>query len=107
MTETETKWAERVREWRASDQTLEEFARGREYRPSTIRYWASELRKTQTRRDAASAVSAVRIVPVKTVGAAQARVALTVVVGAARIEVGANFDRELLLDVVRVLGRTP
>lgn len=29
MTETETKWAERVREWRASNQTLEEFARGR------------------------------------------------------------------------------
>src|SRR5437868_760335 len=44
MTETEAKWTERVREWRASAQTAEQFAQGRGFEASTLRYWASRLR---------------------------------------------------------------
>ena len=32
MIETETKWSERVREWRASGRTAKEYAEGREFK---------------------------------------------------------------------------
>ena len=44
MTETETKWSERVREWKSSGRTAKEFAEGRDFKASTLVYWASCLR---------------------------------------------------------------
>ena len=46
MTDTETKWTERVRAWRASGRTAREFAEGQEFKPSTLTYWASQLRRS-------------------------------------------------------------
>src|ERR1700733_1508689 len=40
MTETEAKWSERVREWKASGQTAREFAASRDFKPTTLVYWA-------------------------------------------------------------------
>ena len=59
MTSTEAKWAERVREWRASGKTAEEFAAGFEYEVSTLRYWASRL-KTGAERPALVIAQVVR-----------------------------------------------
>jgi hypothetical protein len=45
MTETETKWSERVKEWKASGQTAKAFAHGRDFKPSTLTYWAHRVRQ--------------------------------------------------------------
>ena len=41
MTETASKWSERVREWKSSGKTAKEFAVGREFKASTLVYWNS------------------------------------------------------------------
>jgi len=46
MTETEAKWAARVLEWRESGKAAEEFAEGRGFEASTLRFWASRLKNT-------------------------------------------------------------
>jgi hypothetical protein len=104
MTETEAKWSERVREWKASGQTAKEFAAGREFKPSTLVYWASCLRtgasgagrpKKRERR-----VRMARVVRVDGAGDG----AIVVAVGAARVAVRAGFDPVLLRQVVMALG---
>lgn len=102
MTETEAKWAERVREWKASGQTAKEFAASREFKPSTLVYWASCLRtgggahKKQEKRG----VRIARVVRVAT----PTDGAIVVAVGAARVSVRAGFDPEVLRQVVLALG---
>jgi hypothetical protein len=107
MTETEAKWSERVREWKASGQTAKEFAAGREFKPSTLVYWASCLRtgaagaelpaKTRERR--------VRMARVVRVASATEEATIFVAVGAARVAVRAGFDPALLRQVVSALGQ--
>ncbi|MBX3251756.1 MAG: hypothetical protein KF901_31550 [Myxococcales bacterium] len=46
MTTTEARWAERVRDWRASGQTAEAFADGQQFEASTLTYWVSRLNRT-------------------------------------------------------------
>lgn len=128
MTETEAKWSERVGQWRESGKSGEEFAQGRGFEASTLRYWASRLRtKPPTvttsstslvsaggtsvepkRRDALRIVrvrrSKTSSAPVATALADSANPAVWIAVGAARIEVRPGFDRRLLLDVVDALG---
>ena len=116
MTQTETKWSERVREWRASGQSAAQFVEGRGFEASTLQYWASRLK-----------AMGIMVVPEATTGATPAKApakasmallrvrravapeavrstGLTIGVGAARIEVGRGFDRTLLREVVDVLG---
>ena len=64
MTETEAKWSERVREWRAGGKSAEEFAEGRGFKGSTLRYWASSLRKLEggTRAESRAGVRLLRVV---------------------------------------------
>ncbi len=107
MTETETKWAERVRAWRASGRTAREFAEGQESRPSTLTYWASQLRRLASTESGADGKRAPRVRMVQVV--ARAAVAsredtVVVAVGTARIVVRAGFDRALLREVIEALG---
>jgi hypothetical protein len=104
MTETETKWSERVREWKASGRTAKEFAEGREFKASTLVYWASCLR-----RDNGSGAQPKRGEPrirMARVIAARAHAGDTIVVaiGAARVTVRSGFDPALLKQVVQALG---
>ncbi len=103
MTETEAKWSERVREWKASGRTAKEYAEGREFKASTLVYWASCLRTGiggAPRAKREPRVRMVRVVP------STVRVDDTIVVaiGAARVVVRAGFDAALLRQVVRALG---
>ena len=102
MTETEAKWSERVREWRASGKTAEEFAEGRGFKGSTLRYWASTLRRAETGTGRARKPR-VRLVRVVTRPAA-AGASLEVAVGAARVTVRPGFDALLLRQLVDALG---
>jgi hypothetical protein len=111
MTATQAKWAERVREWRASDKSAEEFAAEREFEGSTLRYWASRL-KSDAERALSPPTTIARVVrrrsrkPRVEVAGAPAMVVdqLDVVLGNARIVVRRGFDPELLRQVVTALG---
>ena len=111
MIATRAKWAERVREWRASGKTAEEFAGGFDFEASTLRYWASRLRTEGA--GGAKAPAIVRVVRRRRRPGSRVRVeeapthlSVDVVVGAARIVVRSGFDAELLRQVVAALGST-
>jgi hypothetical protein len=107
MTETATKWTERVRAWRASGRTAREFAEGQEFKPSTLTYWASQLRRSVSAEGGGSGKRAPQVRMVQVVGkpaVAPREDTLVVVVGTARIAIRAGFDRALLRDVVEALG---
>jgi len=96
-----------VRAWRASGRTAREFADGQEFKPSTLTYWASQLRRSVSAEGVVAGKQAPRIHMVQVVGkgAMAAREdTLVVAVGTARIVVRAGFDRALLRDVVEALG---
>lgn len=103
MTPTGAKWSERVRDWRASGKTAEEFAAGHEFEPSTLRYWASRLKKTGEARTPTTMVRVVR----RSSRARRDEAAggeLEVVLGDARIVVRRGFDAELLRQIAAALG---
>ena len=102
MTDNAKKWLERVRAWRASGMTAPEFASGEGYAPSTLRYWASQLRHEPAAPPPASALRRVRLARVEVAQASPATPVVVHVAGA-RIEVQAGFDRALLRDVVDAL----
>jgi hypothetical protein len=89
-------WAERIRAWRASGQAASEFAAGKGYEPSTLRWWASRLRREEP----------LRLVPVvaRPSSSADTMGSVVVEVGGARVRVTAGFDGALLSQVVRALG---
>jgi len=100
MTETETKWSERVREWRASGKSAEEFAEGRGFKGSTLRFWASTLRKTEL---SGAGHARVRLVPVVRRSVTQ-EPAIEIAIGKARVMVRPGFDATLLQQLVEALG---
>ncbi len=105
MTETEVKWSERVRDWRSSGKTAEQFAEGRGFEPTTLRYWASRLGRSKAASAESHVTRRVRMVRVERAGReASTAPAIVIAIGAARIEVQAGFDRELLGEVVAALG---
>jgi hypothetical protein len=98
-TATETIWQERVAAWRASGETAEQFARGRGFAATTLRWWSSRLGRE-------AAPGFVRLVPQAAVPPAAGVV--IVEVGGARIQVAPGFDAGLLAQVVAALrGATP
>lgn len=106
MTETEAKWAERIREWKASGQRAEDYARGQEFAVSTLHWWSSRLGRGAVSRRAPAKAMSVRMVRVVPVARATASV-LTIRVGTAQVEVRAGFDRTLLRELVAALGGEP
>ena len=104
MTETETKWSERVREWKSSGRTAKEFAEGRDFKASTLVYWASCLRKgiggAARTKEREPHVRMVRVVPTTV----RVEDTIVVAIGAARVAVRTGFDPALLRQVVRALG---
>lgn len=109
MTTTETKWAGRIQEWQASGKRAEEFVADRPFKASTLRWWATELRRRSgegvrpRKRRATSEIRMARVVRRGGAAASQAS-GVVVEVSGARIAVGRGFDAELLSEVVRVLG---
>jgi len=114
---TEAKWRVRVKAWRESGQTAEEFAEDKPFRPSTLRYWASQVKARDRGAEAAADAAwtpEVRVVKVQRplsgealVGGTAAEAAVVVEVGTVRVAVRRGFDAALLrevLEVVAVLG---
>jgi len=104
MTATERKWAERVQEWRGSGVSADDFARGRGFESSTLRWWSNRLGRGAVSGAARAAAKAdVRLVRVVRASESASR-SMTVRVGAAVVEVREGFDHGLLREVVAALG---
>lgn len=116
--QTRAKWAERIRQWRDSGQTADEFAAGKDYEASALRWAASQLREKQARpaitlEPASRPQRAGNVVPTAAGSRQFVRVRvrkikptcaeMTVEVGGARIRVTRGVDMGLLGDVVRAL----
>jgi ABC-type amino acid transport substrate-binding protein len=100
MTATESKWAERVRRWKASGQTADEYAPGLGFAAGTLRWWSSRL----GRRASTPAAGSPRVRMLRVVASTRSSGSLSVRVGAAHVEVRAGFDQALLREVVEALG---
>lgn len=122
--ETEAKWVERIREWRASGLSAKDFAATKGCRASTL-FWAASQLRHATKSPALTAPGAgevhararaegrtpsssepPRFLPVRTRAAETAVAEMVVEVGAARVRVLRGFDASLLGEVVRALGGT-
>ena len=112
MTKTDAKWLERIRQWKESGRSAEEFAVGQPFKASTLKWRASLLRRTaeggrQYGKGAAvdGSVRLARVVPVRrarTNGASPSP-GVVVEVSGARISLSRGFDAELLAEIVRAL----
>lgn len=123
MTEhTRAKWVERMREWRESGLSAEDFAAGKDFAAATLRWAVSQMgaetagRPTPepaTRKTAGSGRAveksppavpvAPRFVPVRVRRAEPVGADVVIEVGGARIRVTRGVDVALLGDVVRAL----
>jgi hypothetical protein len=104
MTATQAKWAERVREWKASGRSASDYAEGKGFAAATLAWWSSRIRSEALGEATASAVSDSQVRMARVVRATRASSSLTVRVAGAVIEVRAGFDRGLLREVVDALG---
>jgi hypothetical protein len=112
MTKTDEKWVERVRQWKGSSKTAEEFAIGQPFKASTLKWKASELRRASERAGgeaevvaAARTVRMARVVRRQSVEVARGLSNPVVVeVSGVRIALKRGFDASLFQDVVRALG---
>ena len=114
MTGTQSKWLERVREWKASGRSASDYAEGRGFAAATLVWWSSRIRggalgseaasAPGTGGDAASAPSTSQVRMARVVRGARPSSVLTLQVGGAVIEVRTGFDRALLREVVEALG---
>ena len=120
--ETEAKRVERIREWRASGLSAENFARTKGYKASTLCWAASQVRRAaelaaptsprsgeaqgggRAERQTPSSSKAPRFLPVRPRAAEMTVAEMVVEIGAARVRVRRGFDASLLGEVVRALG---
>lgn len=109
MTKTDEKWIERIREWKASGKTAEDFAAGQPFKASTLKWRASLLRRSDegaaqpgNSPGSTRAIRMARVVPAARRD--ERRAGLVVEVSGARIALVRGFDTQLLIEVVRALG---
>jgi hypothetical protein len=103
-TETRARWRERVRSWRASGKTAEEFSAGHGFPASTLRWWSSRLG-----REAVPPAPMVRLARLVRPPAAEGpppcgAILIELRDIAARITVELGSDRATLAMVMDVLG---
>jgi hypothetical protein len=110
MTTTDEKWVERIRQWKESGKTAEEFATGQPYKASTLKWRAAGLRRSAEGGERhvegqgpSGAIRMARVVP-RIRGGEPRGAELVVEVSGARIALSRGFDAVLLTEVVRALG---
>ena len=104
MTATQSKWAARVRDWKASGRSASDYARGRGFAASTLAWWSSRIRSGAFGDAVASTMWGSPVRMARVVRSARPTDTLRVHVGGAGIEVGPGFDQALLREVVEALG---
>ena len=99
-------WAERVREWRESGMTAEQFASGKGFSGKTLQWWSGELarRSRETTRSKTKVAMARVVRPGELIAERIEDTPIAIVVGDLRVAVGRGFDASVLRDVLRVLA---
>jgi len=87
-------WIERIRSWKSSGKSVEEFSTGQPYKPKTLTWWANQLRREL-------ATPRIEMARVEVKPASSSTIAIEV--GGARVVVKRDFDEVLLRAVVRAL----
>jgi hypothetical protein len=106
MSDTATKWRQRVAGWRASGKTAETYCTGQGFTASSLRYWASRLR-----REDGIAGPVVRLAQVVRTPSTQrdevprGTAVIELLDARVRITVASDTDRAVLAMVLEVLDR--
>ena len=108
MTTTDEKWIERIRQWKESGKTADEFAAGQSFKASTLKWRAAGLRRSAEGGDRHDEGRApIRMARVVSRGRSDAGLGtggVIIEVSGVRIALARGFDAKLLIEVVRVLG---
>lgn len=109
MSNTATKWRQRVASWRASGETAETYSTGRGFRANTLRTWASRIGREDTiGGPVVRLAQVVRMPATQRDEAPRGAVVLELVDARARITVVSDTDRTVLamvLELLRQVGR--
>jgi len=101
-------WVQRVSAWRASGERAETFSRRDGYAASTLRWWASKLKREMAALPVStpSAVRIARVIRTPSADASSAGQPITLDVPHAGVRIGveAGADRATLAMVLEVLG---
>jgi hypothetical protein len=106
MSDTATKWRQRVARWRASGETAEMYSTGRGFTASTLYSWASRLgREDASTGPVVRLARVVRTPSTQREEAARGAVVIELLAARARVTVASDTDRAVLAMVVEVLDR--
>lgn len=92
-------WAERVTEWRESGLSASEFAKGRDFRAGTLRWWSSRLRREARKSEGVQLARVVRAPSIST-----SPRGIVVEMSGARVLVPVGVDAATLKTVFAALG---
>lgn len=92
-------WARRVAEWKASGEPSTTFVAGREFSASALRYWAKRLGRAGPKP-----VRLARVVGSQLVPESGGSAGIGLEIGAVRVVVARDVDRETLRTVLELLG---
>lgn len=109
MSNTATKWRQRVADWRASGETADTYSTGRGCTASSLRSWASRIRREDT--IAGPVVRLAQVVRTPAMPwdeAPRGAVVIELLDARARITVASDTDRTVLamaLEMLKQVGR--
>jgi hypothetical protein len=96
----EQEWRKRISDWKTSGVSQQEFCRSRDITLSAFQYWSDRLRNELQKRENAEPVKLVLVVNRD----AEPSRKMVVRIGAACIDIEAEFDRVILRRVIDVLA---
>lgn len=102
MTSTERKWLERVREWRESGQSAEDFSVGRGFAANSLRQWSSLLRRRGL-QEAPVVPTKIRFALVERDQAVTAPATITIELGDVRVRIPPGADASTVRSVLVAL----
>jgi hypothetical protein len=106
MSDTKITWQRRVASWRASGLTADEFAAAHGLTPSTLRWWASQLKRETAPppTPVAPLVRMARVIRAPSSSTPRGAVVIDVLDLCTRVTVEAGVARETLAAVFGALG---
>jgi hypothetical protein len=99
-------WADEVAAWRASGLTARKFCEERGYSTTRLYWWSSQLKRAEGSTSGKTAVRMARVVRKRAAQAPSPRAPIVIQVGAARVEVAGDADRDTLTAVLQSLADT-
>lgn len=100
MTDTESKWAARIKAWKDSGQTARDYCNGKGFSVASLRIWRTRLRKLEASQSGAR----VRLARVLPAHRDTSETPILIEIAGARLGVRRGFDSETLRAVIAALG---